>query len=159
MSYIERLRQYVGHQRLISPAVRKIIRDAEGQILWQQRGDTGKWGLPAGGVELDESVREALRREIFEETGLTVVRAVPFGIYSDPRYSHAYLNGDEVQPFTLAFHVEEWTGTLVADGQESLQLAFFAPDQLPPAEQLHPPHRRTAQDFLQFLATGQFIVD
>jgi 8-oxo-dGTP pyrophosphatase MutT (NUDIX family) len=35
-------------------------------------------------VELGESASEALAREVLEETGLCVVRATPFGIYSDP---------------------------------------------------------------------------
>ncbi|HEY8597130.1 MAG TPA: NUDIX domain-containing protein [Thermomicrobiales bacterium] len=159
MSYIQGLRRFIGHERIITPGVRAIIRDGAGRLLMQRRSDFGTWGLPAGGMELDESVTTALAREVVEETGLRVIRATPFGIYSDPKYAVTYPNGDQIQPFTLAFLVEEWSGEPVADGDESLQLAFFALDALPPDEQIHPPHRKTLLDFQRFIANGTFIVD
>lgn len=157
LSYIMRLRQHVGHQKLLSPGVRAIIRDAEGRILLQRRSDFGTWGLPAGGLELDETLLAALAREVREETGLAVMRATAFAAYSNPAYSVTYPNGDQTQPVTLAFLVEEWHGEPQADGDETLQLAFFPPDRLPDA--MHPPHRKTLLDFRSFLETGQFIVD
>jgi ADP-ribose pyrophosphatase YjhB (NUDIX family) len=159
MSYIAGLRALIGHQKIIMPGVRAVIRDAEGRVLLGRRGDFGTWGLPAGAVELDEAVADALAREVLEETGLRVRRATPFGLYSDPSYSTTYPNGDQVQPFTLAFLVEEWDGEPVADGDETLQVAFFPLDALPPDEQVHAPHRKTLGDFCSFLDTGTFIVD
>ena len=159
MGYVEELRKLIGTRTLINPGVRAIIRDEAGAVLLQLRGDFKIWGLPAGGMELGESVREAVRREVFEETGLTVLRARPFGIYTHPRFAFAYPNGDECQPFTVAFLVEEWSGTLTADGDESLDLRFFPLDDLPPADQMHLPHRSTILDFQRFLETGQIVVD
>jgi 8-oxo-dGTP pyrophosphatase MutT (NUDIX family) len=159
MGYVEELRKLIGTRTLIAPGVRAVIRDDTGAVLLQLRGDFKIWGLPAGGMELDESVQDAVRREVFEETGLTIVRARPFGIYSHPRNAITYPNGDQAQPFTIAFLVEEWTGSLVADGDESLDLRFFPVDGLPPPEQMHPPHRSTVHDLLRFLETGEFVVD
>ena len=34
--------------------------------------DSGEWVLPGGIVELDEDPRETVRREVLEETGVTV---------------------------------------------------------------------------------------
>ncbi len=45
------------------------------QVLLVKRGRAprkGEWGLPGGGQELGETVREAAIREVLEETGLTV---------------------------------------------------------------------------------------
>lgn len=49
------------------------IRD--GRLLMVQRGrgvEQGRWSLPGGRVERGESLAEALRRELREETGLDV---------------------------------------------------------------------------------------
>jgi 8-oxo-dGTP pyrophosphatase MutT (NUDIX family) len=159
MGYVEGLRRLIGHRTIILAGVRAVIRDEAGRVLFQQRSDFGTWGLPAGAMELGESVWDALCREVREETSLTVLTARPYGIYSNPRYTTTYPNGDMVQPFTIGFLVDEWSGTPTPDGDESLQLRFFAPDTLPPAEQLHPPHRTAVRDVLRFLETGSIVVD
>lgn len=51
--------------------------DPEGRILMQHRAATAKvsanqWGLPGGRIEPGETPDEAARREVREETGLTV---------------------------------------------------------------------------------------
>jgi 8-oxo-dGTP diphosphatase len=50
-----------------------VIKDS--QILLVKRGvqpDKGKWSLPAGFIELDDSFREGAARELEEETGLRI---------------------------------------------------------------------------------------
>ena len=47
----------------------------EGNVLLIRRGkapDAGEWSIPGGAVDLGESVEDALRRELREETGLEV---------------------------------------------------------------------------------------
>ncbi len=49
--------------------------DGQKQVLLIRRGQEplkGEWSLPGGAVELGETLEEAIRREVFEETGLTV---------------------------------------------------------------------------------------
>ena len=69
MGYVEELRALIGTRTLINPGVRAVIRDEAGAVLLQLRGDFKIWGLPAGGMELGESVQDAVRREVYEETG------------------------------------------------------------------------------------------
>lgn len=48
-----------------------LLRDATGNVLLvRTRKWSGKWGIPGGKVELGETLEEAFRREIREETGL-----------------------------------------------------------------------------------------
>ena len=159
MGYIEELRKLVGHRTLRGAGVRAVIRNDTGDVLLQLRGDFKLWGLPAGGIELDESVWDALCREVREETGLTVLRARPFGIYSHPKYGVTYPNGDQVQPYATAFLVEEWSGTPTPDGDESLDLRFFPLDAPPPPEQIVRSHRSVFYDLRRFLKTGEIVVD
>ena len=59
-------------------AVRVVLTDASGRVLLlhvcepqhPEQGDC--WELPGGGIEVDEDVAEAARRELLEETGLLV---------------------------------------------------------------------------------------
>ena len=54
----------------------------EQNLLLMRRSDNGYWGLPGGFVELGESVTEATRREVFEETGWEVAVGALIGVYS-----------------------------------------------------------------------------
>ena len=129
--YLAKLRGAFGHDKVLVPGVGAIIQNERGEILLQDRADHRVWGLPGGTVEMDETVLEALAREIKEETGLTVVRPRLVGLYTGPRYDTYYPNGDVLQNFCVFFHVTEWTGTAQADRVESRRLDFFRTDALP----------------------------
>ena len=66
----------------IRPGVAAVIFTND-RVLLQRRDDTGHWGLPGGAVEPGESVRQALIREVREETGLEVEPLRLIGVYSD----------------------------------------------------------------------------
>jgi ADP-ribose pyrophosphatase YjhB (NUDIX family) len=48
-----------------------VIRE-DGRMLAIRRPDNGEWVLPGGIVELDKDPRDAVRREVLEESGVTV---------------------------------------------------------------------------------------
>jgi len=52
-------------------SVKAVIKDSNGKVLLGRESD-GTWELPGGGLEHGEAPREALGREITEETGYTV---------------------------------------------------------------------------------------
>ena len=53
-------------------------------IKRKQEPYRGQYALPGGFVEYGETVEAALRREVFEETGLVVKIKSLVGVYSDP---------------------------------------------------------------------------
>ena len=128
----------------IRPGVAAIIEDGGGRILLQRRSDNGLWGLPGGSVEIGESVREAIVREVREETGLAaeVVRLV--GVYSDPKVQIVrYPDGNVVHYVSTLFACRILGGTLQTC-DETLDLQFFDPADLP--MDLLPMHRIRIQD-------------
>ena len=152
-SYMGQLRKLVGRKRIIVPGVRAVIFDTEGKVLLIHRADTGRWGMPAGAVEIGDSAFEALKREVKEETGLIVHAATPFAIYSESRFSFEYPNGDKVQMFALAFRVDQWDGELIRNTDETIGAEFFAVENLP---DLHEVYVETLEDLKGY--DGGFIL-
>ncbi len=140
--------------KILVSGVRALIFDGSGGLLLEKQRDFGSWSLPHGCIDVGESAYGALLREVKEETGLDVERAEPFGLYSDPRYSVTYPNGDEVQTLTVAFLVTEWSGKPLADGLEVSELAFFPFDSLP--DPLYPIHVDTIEDYRRW--DGRFVL-
>lgn len=126
------LRAGFGQQPFVAPGAAAFIRDEGGRVLLQRRGDDGQWGLPAGALELGESLAATAIRETREETGLEVKPIRLIGVYSG--YEIRYPNGDRLQPFANLFECRLLGGDLRADGRESLAVRFFAPDALPPVD-------------------------
>ena len=53
------------------PNVGIVVSNSAGQVLWARRvGGHDAWQFPQGGINANESVEEALFRELFEEVGL-----------------------------------------------------------------------------------------
>jgi putative (di)nucleoside polyphosphate hydrolase len=47
-----------------------VISNGQGKLFWAKRLGQNAWQFPQGGVDKDESVEEALYRELYEEVGL-----------------------------------------------------------------------------------------
>jgi 8-oxo-dGTP pyrophosphatase MutT (NUDIX family) len=155
-SYLGQLRKLVGSRPLICPGARAIIRDEQGRILLIRRSDNGAWGMPAGSLELSESILDCLKREVWEETGLEVLEATPMALYTEPRFASITAFGDHIQIFSVVFRVDRWQGALVTSTDETSQARFFAPDNLP--TNLPALYRETLADLAHYEQTGQFIL-
>jgi 8-oxo-dGTP pyrophosphatase MutT (NUDIX family) len=67
-------------------AVTAVIVNDQGELLLQKHTDNNLWGLPGGAMDIGESIREAVIREVKEETALDVDPTGVVGIYSDPSH-------------------------------------------------------------------------
>lgn len=131
------LREVVGHRTLLQVGASVILEDEEGRVLLQKRTDNHCWGYPGGSTELDERVEDAAARELLEETGLRANKLELFGVFSGPELHYVYPNGDEVSNIDVVFLCKDYAGSLRCQLEESEELRFFSPGQLP--ESLSPP--------------------
>jgi ADP-ribose pyrophosphatase YjhB (NUDIX family) len=80
----------------------------------------GLWTIPAGYLELGETVEEAARRETLEEAGATVGSLTLMALYNLPMFGEVYL----VYGGALA------TPDIQA-GEETLEVGLFPSDEIP----------------------------
>jgi 8-oxo-dGTP diphosphatase len=90
-----------------------VVRDDEDRLLLARAAPMltlrGRWFLPGGGVQHGESPSDSLRREIAEESGLTVVPGALLDVLSDVR---TIPDGTSLHTVRLIFEVESWHGSL-----------------------------------------------
>lgn len=110
-------------------AVGAVVRNDRGEILLIERTDNGLWALPGGAQEIGESIKEAVRREVREETGIEVEVTGLTGIYSDPAHVIAYDDGEVRQEFSLCFAARAVSGSL-RPSSESRQARWVAPEEI-----------------------------
>ena len=110
-------------------AVTAAVRNAQGELLLIERTDNGLWALPGGAQDIGESVVQAARREVYEETGVDVEITGLSGIYSNPRHIIAYDDGEVRQEFSLCFHAKPVGGEL-RSSSESKEARWVSPDSL-----------------------------
>lgn len=148
MGYIEDLRKVVGHRPLILVGSTVIIVNEKKEILLQKRKTTsyGKWGLPGGLMELGESTEDTARREVFEETGLTIGKLNLIDIFSGRDSFIRVPNGDEFYAVTVAYYTKEASGILKMDEVESLELSYISINKLP--ENMVESHRKIINKYL-----------
>jgi len=131
-SYMGQLRLKMGPEAvLIVPSARAVIFNDQGDVLCVRRSDNGRWNLPAGSIEIGESIYDCLCREVKEECGLDVLAATPISLYTEPRFIKTNFYGNTHQMFAVAFRVDRWSGELAHETDETTDARFFPLDALP----------------------------
>jgi 8-oxo-dGTP pyrophosphatase MutT (NUDIX family) len=91
------------------------------------------WGIPAGLVELGESISGTLVREAREEMNVDIAPRELLGVFTGPDFFHTYADGNQVQIASTLFRADIVGGELKPDGLETLDLRWFDPANLPEA--------------------------
>ena len=101
-----------------------VIKNCDGQILIAKRLEDshqgGLWEFPGGKVENSETVLEALKRELFEELGIILIKATPL-----IRIPHDY--GDKSVLLDV-WYVDQFSG--VAFGKEGQETCWVSESSL-----------------------------
>ena len=114
-----------------------IVKD--NKILLIKRGNEpfkGFWALPGGYVGWDETVEDAVKREVAEETGLIVKTLEMIGVYSNPARHPK-------QVIDVAFTVE--TEGKPKAGDDAIEVGWFDINDLP---ELAFDHEKIIGDYL-----------
>ncbi len=130
MSYIKEVRQRVGHIPLIMTSASGVLFNDKGEILLQERADTGDWGFPGGYMEYGESFAQCVRREFLEDAGIAINPVELLGILDQDFYT--YPNGDAVQPVNAVYLVKAGAGPVrPPKPSETVTTRYFPLDQPP----------------------------
>ena len=118
------------------------INDVYHVLLVQRRIEPfkGKWALPGGFVNMDELLETACRRELKEETGLTIERMMQFKTFDeierDPRH----------RTISVVYSAELAEKSAVQGYDDAAGAEWFSIDNLP---ELGFDHREILSDFFR----------
>lgn len=134
-------------QRLAAVIVRPRYQVAVGAVIFNEQGQLllckhtyrrrYSWGLPGGDLKFGEDPVDALRRELFEETGLSIQGARLLLVE----------NSHEIRQVHLTYLCSGVGGTFVTS-DEVARIQYFDPDHLP---DFYPEHRTTIDRALAIL--------
>jgi len=113
----------------------------DGRVVLVRRGvepGLGKWGLPSGFAEVDESIEETAIRECREETGLQIVVDNLLGVYS-------YANVTQGRG-VLVLYAGHVVGGELRPGDDAMEVGRFTPDEVP-EDIAFRTHRRALHDW------------
>lgn len=137
-------------------SLRHVVADAlvlkDGKILLAKRTgkilEGGKWGLIGGFVERDETIQQAITREVLEESGYTIDNLTLLTILDRPdrpREDRQNIN------FIFCCDAKEKTGS---GDWESDDQRWFDFDDLPEEKEIAFDHFQSIQTYLNFKKTG-----
>jgi 8-oxo-dGTP diphosphatase len=125
-----------------------IVYVTESETTWilliERRKDPfkNKWALPGGFIDMDETLEEACKRELFEETGLKVEAMTQFKAYDainrDPRH----------RTISVVFSVQLNKKAHVEGGDDAALAAWFPITELP---ELGFDHAQIMKEFISTL--------
>ena len=150
-------------QRKISAGV--ILVDAQGRVLMQLRDNDpaimfpGHWGLTGGAGLVGESPEQTARREVIEETGLTLGRIAAFRAYyfqETPAGTRSGARKRSADYELYLFHAPCTTPAEELVCGEGRELRFFSPEDVADAPIAYN-HREVLDDFFGSTAYAEYL--
>ncbi len=136
--YIPYIRKMIGHREVRATGVSALVVNEKDEILLEKRRDNGKYSLPGGCLDRDETIREGVLREIKEETGLSLKGGNLFRIISPNKNKVTYPNGDVTAYTNIVFLFKVDSKECLLNrphDEESTRIAFLPFDRLPGKEE------------------------
>lgn len=135
-----------GNKASLRHAVVDCIVTNSDQILLIKRDQNisngGKWAIPGGYVDRDETCVLAAARELKEETNLDASSLKLYKIIDDPNRK-----GEDRQNIAFVYEVEA-SGKPIAQKGEVEEIKWFNFDSLPPEEEFAFDHYELVKEFL-----------
>ena len=120
---------FKAEQGYLTPKVdvRGVVFQEDRLLLVRELLDGGRWTLPGGWADVTDPPREAVEREVWEESGYQVRAVKLLAVYDRRRHGHP------PHLFTIYkfFFLCEITGGAPASSLETAGATFFAEDALP----------------------------
>jgi ADP-ribose pyrophosphatase YjhB (NUDIX family) len=137
--FVLTLRAKIGHDPLPLNGATNVVLDDQGRVLLVRRADNHQWTLVSGIIEPGEEPAAGALREIEEETGVIakVERLLGIGARAQLATLH---NGDQVWWTSIMFQCRHVSGEARVNDDESVDVGWFAIDDLPEL----PPHHAHA---------------
>ena len=107
----------------------------------------GRWTLPAGFMELEETSADGAARETWEEARAKVTMGPLFSVINVPHISQVYL-----------LYLADMVSSAHAPGPESTDTRLVLPQDIPWPELAFPTIRRTLEFYVDDLASGAFTL-
>ena len=108
--------------------VRGVVFYNGGILLVKELADDGRWTLPGGWADSNDSPHEAVEREVWEESGYRTTATKLLAVY-DRRF-HGHQPPHPYGIFKLFFHCELVSGE-PAESLETSGAAFFTENEIP----------------------------
>jgi len=109
-----------------TPVVAVVTRDDEGRILLIKRKINpckGKWALPSGFMEIEETPVQGALRELKEETGIEGKVKRLIGVYSNESKIHGHL--------VIIMYEAKMSGGILCAGDDAEEAVFYDVEKMP----------------------------
>lgn len=102
------------------------------RLLLERRVDADVWGLPGGGAKRQETARQAVAREVFEEIGVRISQEKfrKLAVYGDPGRIAAYRDGSIWRMVIVVYGYVFEKRPELHISRESRELRFFSREEV-----------------------------